>query len=108
MQIVIDIDEKDLRLIELHQPCELTEEYLETIFMKIENGTPLEKVLEDIKAEIKDEAEFAYADFERYKVECLGQDWEDAYDGLPQDDYRYGMQRALEIICKHISGKDTE
>ena len=51
MKLVIDIDEKDLRLIELHQPCELTEEYLETIFMKIENGTPLEKVLEDIKAE---------------------------------------------------------
>lgn len=43
MQIVIDIDEEDLRLIELHQPCELTEEYLETIFMKIENGTPLPK-----------------------------------------------------------------
>ena len=55
MKLVIDIDEKDLRLIELHQPCELTEEYLETIFMKIENGTPLEKVLEDIKADINED-----------------------------------------------------
>ena len=71
-----------------------------------ENPTISLSVIEDIKAEIKDEAEFAYADFERYKVECLGQDWEDAYDSLPQDDYRYGMQRALEIICKHISGKE--
>ena len=75
---------------------------------KIIEQEHINKLLEDIKAEIKDEAEFAYADFERYKVECLGQDWEDAYDGLPQDDYRYGMQRALEIICKHISGKENE
>ena len=58
--------------------------------------------LEDIKAEIKEEKNFAYADFERYKVECLGQDWEDVYDSLPQDDFRYGMERALEIINKHI------
>ena len=49
-----------------------------------------------------------YADFERYKVECLGQDWEDAYDSLPQDDFRYGMLRALEIIDKHTSGKEQE
>lgn len=64
-------------------------------------------VLETIKAEIKEEADFAYADFERYKVECLGQDWEDAYDSLPQDDFRYGMLRALEIICKHIGEKNN-
>ena len=64
------------------------------------------KVLEDIKAEIREEKEFAYADFERYKVECLGQDWEDAYDSLPQDDYRYGMERCLEIINKHIGERN--
>lgn len=59
------------------------------------------KVIEDIKAEIREEKEFAYADFERYKVECLGQDWVDAYDSLPQDDFRYGMERCLEIIDKY-------
>lgn len=63
--------------------------------------------LDKVKQEIRDEADFAYADFERYKVECLGQDWEDAEDSLPQDDFRYGMLRALEIICEHI-GKENE
>lgn len=62
-------------------------------------------VIDDIKADIIDEKEFAYADFERYKVEYLGQDWEDVLATLPQDDFRYGMERALEIICKHISRK---
>lgn len=59
-------------------------------------------ILDAIKTEIKEEAECAYADFERYKVEYLGQDWEDVLDSLPQDDFRYGMERAVEIINKHI------
>ena len=63
--------------------------------------------IEDIKAEIKEEKECAYADFERYKVDYLGQDWEDVLDSLPQDDYRYGMERCLEIINKHL-GKENE
>lgn len=57
--------------------------------------------LDKIRAEILEEKEFAYADFERYKVECLGQDWEDALDSLPQDDFRYGMERAIELIDKY-------
>lgn len=64
------------------------------------NAIPI-SAIEDIKQEIKEEKEFAYADFERYKVECLGMDWEDAYDSLPQDDYRYGMERCIEIINKY-------
>ena len=67
----------------------------------------LDQVLENIRSEIKEERECAYADFERYKVEYLGQDWEDAYDSLPQDDFRYGMERCLEIIDKHI-GKEQK
>lgn len=63
-------------------------------------------ILEDIKSEIEDEKDFAYADFERYKVECLGQEWEDVLDSLPTDDYRFGMARCLEIIDKHISRKN--
>ena len=58
-------------------------------------------VLDKIRAEILEEKECAYADFERYKVEYLGQDWEDAYDSLPQDDFRYGMARCIEIIDKY-------
>lgn len=59
-------------------------------------------LFEDIRAEIKEEKEWAYADFERYKVEYLGQDWEDVYDSLPADDFRYGMERCIEIIDKHV------
>jgi len=60
-----------------------------------------EPILDKIRAEILEEKECAYADFERYKVEYLGQDWEDALDSLPQDDFRYGMERAIELIDKY-------
>ena len=60
-----------------------------------------ESVLDKIRAEILEEKECAYADFERYKVEYLGQDWEDALDSLPQDDFRFGMERAIELIDKY-------
>ena len=60
-------------------------------------------VLDKIRAEILEEKKHAYADFERYKVEYLGQDWEDALDSLPQDDFRYGMERAVEIIDKYTT-----
>lgn len=63
------------------------------------------QVIEDIKAEIKDEKEFAYADFEQYKVAYLGVDAEYVEDELPFDDFRYGMERCLEIINKHL-GKE--
>jgi len=59
------------------------------------------KMLDKIKDEILEEKECAYADFERYKVEYLGQDWENALDSLPQDDFRYGMERCIEIIDKY-------
>lgn len=60
-----------------------------------------EPILDKIRAEILEEKECAYADFERYKVDYLGQDWKDALDSLPQDDFRYGMERAVEIIDKY-------
>lgn len=62
-----------------------------------------EPVLDKVRAEILEEKESAYADFERYKVEYLGQDQEDVLDSLPQDDFRYGMERAIEIIDKYKS-----
>ena len=58
-------------------------------------------VLDRIIAEIIKEKECAYADFELYKVEYLEQDWNDVYDSLPQDDYRYGMERCIELIDKY-------
>ena len=60
-----------------------------------------EQAIENIKAEIREEKEFAYADFEMYKVDYLGCDAEYVEDELPNNDYRYGMERCLEIIRKH-------
>lgn len=97
MQIVIDIPDRMYTTICGRDECECNP--LESY---IRNGTPLEQepILDKIRAEIVEEKEHAYADFERYKVEYLGQDWEDALDSLPQDDFRYGMERAIEIIDK--------
>ena len=54
-------------------------------------------VIDKIIADIIDEKDFAYVDFVRYKEEVLG----DESDELPDDDFRYGMERAIEIIYKH-------
>ena len=78
----------------------LTQEEMTAVAMAIK-ALEQEPVLDKIRAELIEEKECAYADFERYKVEYLGQDWGDAYDSLPQDDFRYGMERAIELIDKH-------
>ncbi len=60
-----------------------------------------EDILDKIRAEILEEKEWAYADFEQYKIDCLGVDAEYVEDELPQDDFRYGMERCVEIIDKY-------
>lgn len=57
-------------------------------------------VLEKIREEILDEAEYAYADFDQYKEDILHAE----PDELPDDDFRYGMERAVEIINKYREG----
>lgn len=54
----------------------------------------VKEILEKIKASIKEEADYAYADFEKYKEDVLGAE----LDELPDDDFRYGLNRAVEII----------
>jgi len=54
-------------------------------------------VLDKIIAELEDEADYAYADFDRYKEDILHAE----PDELPDDDFRYGMRRAIEIINKY-------
>lgn len=44
--------------------------------------------------QLEEEADYAYADFEEYKMEVLGAD----SDELPDDDFRYGLKRAIEIV----------
>lgn len=56
-----------------------------------------EDVLDKARAEILDEAEYAYADFDRYKEDILCAE----PDELPDDDFRYGLERAVEIINKY-------
>lgn len=58
----------------------------------------LDYIMEDIKAE----KEMAYADFDQYKVDYLGIDADYVEDELPNDEFRYGMERCLEIINKHM------
>ena len=52
---------------------------------------------EKLRTEIQEETELAYADFGQYKVDVLEVD----VDDLPNDDYRYGMERTLELISKY-------
>ena len=56
--------------------------------------------LEKVRAEILDEAEYAYADFDQYKEDILHAE----PDELPDDDFRYGLERAVEIINKYGKG----
>lgn len=55
-------------------------------------------IIDEIKAEIIDEADFAYSDFDRYKEEVLGVE----FDELPDDDFRYGLERAFDIINRKV------
>jgi len=84
-------------IIDGNDKYEVTEQCIKA--MKATNR--MANVLDKIRAEILEEKEHAYADFERYKVEYLSQDWEDALDSLPQDDFRYGMERCIEILDKY-------
>lgn len=61
------------------------------------------ELFDKIRAEIIEEKDYAYADFEQYKVDYLGVDAEYVEDELPQDDFWYGMERAIEIINKYMA-----
>lgn len=63
---------------------------------ELEQGDVFDKII----AEILDEAEYAYADFDKYKEDILHAE----PDELPDDDFRYGMERAVEIINKYRKG----
>ena len=65
------------------------------------------EILDKIKQarkQIIDEKDFAYADFEQYKEEVLGVEAGE----LPDDDFRYGMERCLEILNKLIAESEIE
>ena len=64
---------------------------------KIIKALEQEPILDKIRAEIDEEADYAYADFDRYKEDILHAE----SDELPDDDFRYGLRRAIEIIDKY-------
>lgn len=69
-------------------------------YYAIENAIKVlekEPILDKISAEIDEEADYAYADFDRYKEDILHAE----SDELPDDDFRYGLRRAIEIIDKY-------
>ena len=57
------------------------------------------KAWSNVREQLIDEKEFAYADFDEYKRDVLGID---DIDDLPDDDFRYGMERAIDIIDKQL------
>ena len=54
-------------------------------------------IFEKIISEIWEEAEWAYSDFDDYKETVL----EVEIDELPDDEFRFGLHRAVEIINKY-------
>jgi hypothetical protein len=100
IKLIIKISEEDyLTFSELSEKEKINDlSYYERV---IANGTPLKRELDKIRSEILEEKECAYANFEAYKIDYLMQDEEDVLDSLPQDDFRYGMERAIEIIDKY-------
>lgn len=51
--------------------------------------------LKNLVDKLQDEKDYAYADFDEYKMDVLG--CEDV-DDLPNDDYRFGLNRAIELL----------
>ena len=81
------------------------EEYLE--FRDIRNmveyaptihAIPLDKVKALIH-QLNEEKELAYADFDEYKASVLGIE----ADELPEDEYRYGIERCLQLLNRLIA-----
>ena len=75
-------------------------EYREKLHQALDkaiNALEQGNVLDKIREEILDEAEYAYADFDQYKEDILHAE----PDELPDDDFRYGLERAVEIINKY-------
>jgi len=61
--------------------------------------------LKNLVDRLQDEKDYAYANFDKYKIEVLCCD--DVYD-LPDDDYRFGLDRAIELLQLLIAEKEKK
>lgn len=66
------------------------------------------KTIPQIHNQISDEAEFAYADFEQYKIDVLQIEPQYVEEELPNDDFRYGLERSSEILNENFLGIKKE
>lgn len=90
-------DETSFAHIVVSDLCRDTANLLEALEQEPYEQVKWERKLDKIRAEILDEAEYAYANFDQYKADILHSE----SDELPDDDFRYGMKRAVEIIDKY-------
>ncbi len=51
--------------------------------------------LKSLVDKLQDEKDYAYANFDEYKLDVLGCD---DVDDLPNDDYRFGLIRAIDLL----------
>lgn len=102
MQIVIEINDNEYMGIKEY-PDNVTS-YPVTIHLydAVRDGIPLDHVFKTITDGIKEEADYSYADFDQYKADVLDAE----ADELPDDDFRYGMERAIEIINAYRKAVD--
>lgn len=70
-------------------------------------NTPTTISIYKVKAlihQLNEEKELAYADFDEYKASVLGIE----ADELPDDEYRYGIERCLQLLNKLIAESEAE
>lgn len=67
-------------------------------------AVPINK-LRNLVNKLQDEKNYAYANFEEYKINVLG--CEDT-DELPDDDYRFGLNRAIALLEVLIAESEVE
>ena len=78
-----------------------TGEYIRSFHLEPIN-TPTTISIYKIKAlihQLNEEKELAYADFDEYKASVLGIE----ADELPDDEYRYGIERCLQLLNRLIA-----
>lgn len=80
------------------------QEQYDDLWEKSKKYESMLETLKKIKEQIIDEADYAYSDFEDYKQCVLDVE----ADELPNDDFRFGMYRALEIILSKFGGVKNE
>ena len=78
---------------DINRCCAEDAEALDMAIEALEQKAVLDKII----AEIWEEAEWAYSDFDDYKEAVLGAE----PDELPDDEFRFGLHRAVEIINKY-------